>query len=472
MRLCRNPEKVNSRVGPGGIYAGADDAATFVLRALAIAQRNGLDNDMSASAQRTVFDHIPKTGGTSVAAVIAAAMGERTKLAHSTYPHHVIIAAAGPRRFINGHIWFYAGESLAPDWYYATLLRDPIDRFLSQYHFQRQHREQVLSGTMDEFVTVKAVRHDLATYLEDTNGEITRSYTNVQACHFAARLCERPHELSDHQLLEAAIASLEGYDLVGVYDDIQGFSNSYCCALGQPEQALPRLNATLHRGFEDELPRELRNRLRRVNAVDFALLDWAHRRFSRRGADCGIVAKTSDRRVAAVSGANFGTREIEILEADCSGSENYSTPVRKSVRLTCRSKIVERDLTVGVAIRDGYGTAMAEASSRTLKIPIVISAPQDFFLHIGFNAAFPAGDYTVTFALHKGLTHLDRCYHWVDSAVQFSVEPGQNGDVGIDFSIAIEEAFSHVGHQPDGMIRKIARKFLDLLFLLTRRSNT
>jgi len=397
---------------------------------------------MAPSGPRTVFDHIPKTGGTSVAAVIARAVGEETRLAESTYPHHVIIASAGERRFIGAHIWFYAGERLSAGWFYATLLRDPVDRFLSQYHFQRQHREQVLSGAINDFVTAASVRQELETYLEDASSDIRRSYTNAQACHFAARLCERPHELPDRQLLEASIASLEDYDLVGVHDDIQGFADSYCRALGQPEQALPRLNATRERKFEHELSRQVRDRLRLANAVDFALLDWAR-------LHSGIApARSPDRRAAAVNGANFGTREIEILAADFQGDEKSThiavSPQRISVRLTCRSRIVERDLTVGVAIRDSDGTTVAGANSKTLQIPIEIAKPQNFVLRISFNAAFPAGAYAVTFALHKGLTHLDRCYHWVDNAVQFSVEQGQDSEAGIELTIAMVKPDSNL----------------------------
>jgi hypothetical protein len=393
------------------------------------------------TAQRTVFDHIPKTGGTSIAAVIAEAMGETARLPESTYPHHVIIGAAGPRRFISAHIWFYAGENLVSGWYYATLLRDPVDRFLSQYHFQRQHRELVLSGAIDEVVTVAAVHQDLGTYLDDTSSDIRRSYTNIQACHFAARLCERPHELSESQLLEAALTSLEDYDLVGVYNEIQGFADSYCRALGRPERALPRLNLTRERSFEPELSPGIREKLRAANAVDFALLDWAHKRFcGRRAASCNAFTRSSKNRVAAAKGVNIGTREIEILAAECRTIEADTVPPcpLMSVRLTCRSKIFERDLTVGVAIRDCDGNTVGGANTRTLKIPVVIPVPQDFLVHIGFNPAFPAGDYSVTFALHKGNTHLDRCYHWFDDAVQFSVAPGRDGDGDIGITIAVE----------------------------------
>jgi hypothetical protein len=82
---------------------------------------------------RLIFDHIPKTAGVSIVTALSDVFGEGGALVPYISPHHIAIASAGPRRFLAGHLWFYPSESLAEGWFYATLLRDPVDRFLSQF---------------------------------------------------------------------------------------------------------------------------------------------------------------------------------------------------------------------------------------------------------------------------------------------------------------------------------------------------
>lgn len=386
----------------------------------------------STKLNRTVFDHIPKTAGTSIRTLIATALGESGARSDPARPHHVAIACAGSSRFVHGHLWFYPGEQLAPGWYYATLLRDPIDRFLSQYFFHRQLREQVLSGAIRDIVVSAAVHQDLECYLDDAREDIRRSYMNVQACHFAARVCERPHELDAHTLFEAAVASLEDYDLVGTYADLPEFVTVYCRALELPTQNLPRLNVTSDRKHERDLTKFVAKKLRATNGVDYMILDWARRRFVCQAAD----SRTASPKRGAGSeetkrGVSFGTREIEILDVECGIFDTAPTaPSRKRarLRLLCRSAIVEHDLTMGLGVRNVDGDTVLASNTKILGVPLAISSPRDFLVEAEFTPDFPAGDYQVTVALHKGVTHIEHCYHWIDGAAHFRVGPGRCSD--------------------------------------------
>src|SRR5688500_8155652 len=86
---------------------------------------------------RLLFDHLPKTAGTSLIAALERMVGESGQLADVSTMHHRALQAAGDRRLIAGHLWFAEGEPLAPDWYYCTVLREPVERFLSQYSYNR-----------------------------------------------------------------------------------------------------------------------------------------------------------------------------------------------------------------------------------------------------------------------------------------------------------------------------------------------
>jgi len=391
----------------------------------------------SATAARTVFDHIPRTAGTSVRTALAVSIGEPGDPAEPTCPHYAALEAAGARRFLASHFWFYPGEALSPDWYYATLLREPADRFLSQYCFFRAHRADVLSGAMTDPDVVAAVAQPVDEYVADPARR--RSYTNVQARHFAWRMCEAPEQLDDRRLLEAAIASLGGYDLVGIWTDAQGFLDAYCDALSVPRRMLPHVNAAEGRTGLSALSTRTVERLRAANTVDAALCDWARQR----GVDTS--RRLSRRVVPAPSCIEFGSRDIEILSCRCGAAGTASALAavgeRILIRLQCRARVVERDLTAGIAVRDERGRLVYGTNSRLLGMPISVAVPH-FELSFALDLRLPIGAYRVTLALHKGLAHQDGCYHWKDRAAAFQVvratpsesdetpRPNQNDDTG------------------------------------------
>jgi hypothetical protein len=385
-------------------------------------------------ALKTIFDHIPKTGGTSVRAAIEQAVGEQSAVLNISTPHHIIVASAGSRRVICGHLWFYAGELLVSGWFYATLLRDPLDRFLSLYHFYRQYRQQVLEGSMIDPAEAAAVFHDdLESFLSDRRTDVTRSYSNFQAMHFAARMCERPDELNEAQLLDAAITSLKDYDLVGVYTEIDTFFSRYCDAIGVPRRGLPKMNVTQERRLVSEIPQHVRCKLITANSIDSALIDWVRHDHSRRRAPA--------RRATAAGMTNFGTREIEIRAVEFLGARGaravflYSERVR--IRLKCHSRICEDNFTVGIAVYSDVGHEVLAVKSKTLE---AVPSNSDLIVRVEFNAYFPDGDYQIVLALAGGINRLHRCFHWVSGATRFRVEFEQtsSGDLGPGVTFAIE----------------------------------
>ncbi len=393
-------------------------------------------------ASRTIFDHIAKTAGTSVKEAIATAIGERCELADTGYPHHVAVANAGRRRFIGCHMWFYPGEHLAAGWYYSTVLRDPLDRFLSQYYYHRQLRQHVLNGTIFDPAAVAAIHKSLDEYLLDDSIDVRRSHTNFQAHHFACRICARPDDLNEDQLLDAAMASLEDYDLVGVHGDLQGFIDVYCQDMGVPPVPIPRLNVTQGGKGTGTLPDALKDRLAKSNAVDTALYDWACSRFSLRRQG-GVARNRPGSRQTAPEAAelNFGTKEIQIMSVTCQGVQDDLPQLANGecmdIKLGCLAKVSEPDLTVGIAIRNSAGDTVASTNTKLMNAQIAIPEPQEFVVRVGFSALLSAGDYKITVALHKGLTHMDGCYHWLDSAARFRVLPGMNAAGDINASIVI-----------------------------------
>lgn len=402
--------------------------------------------------KKIFFDHLPKTAGTSLTKAMEGIVGEKVPLSSVSNRHAMCLNHSTGRNLIAGHVWFDQNEELSKEYYYCTLLRDPVDRFLSQYYFNKSIVtklicESVLSDpVLGDRQVLASYFLSLEEYLYSDTHDLINTYTNVQAVHFAQRKSNQPFDLSENDLLDAAISSLEDYDLVGTLDQAQGFIDKICDDFNRPHVALLLLNSTKVKKDKNEIAAAVLEKLNESNRVDTKLIVWAKQRFkdarSRVAGLENLNSRTNDTPKFEVStdamkieekqintaSLNYGSKDIELIQAGCIvhsiGDSVLQSGEELTIRLLCQAHVLEPNLTAGIAVYDGSTNVAYGTNSLLLGNLINISEPGKFELLFKFKANLKVGKYLVTVALHRGVSHHEGCYHWIDNATSFEVISG------------------------------------------------
>jgi hypothetical protein len=161
---------------------------------------------------------------------------------------------------------------LADDVALITLLRDPVSHFLSSYYFQREERGQRQR---------KRVTVDLDTFLESRGA---REVGTLFVRYLLGPI--EPQDPADAGVIGAAASHLESVDVIGVLEDLPGFSIAFQRRFGAPLR-IPRANAgRLRREHEDrEISEDHVSRIRELVRPNQALYDVALSEIRRRTED-------------------------------------------------------------------------------------------------------------------------------------------------------------------------------------------
>lgn len=121
----------------------------------------------------------------------------------------------------------------------------------------------------------------------------------------------------------------------------------------------------------------------------------------------------------------YGSREVEVVAGRANGRESQSATLSSGeqldIDLTLKAHQQVDDITLGIMVRDRFGQDIFGANSYQLGQRISLEEGSEQAVRLTLNADIAPGKYTITIGLHSREHHLDTCYWWYDSYLQFEV---------------------------------------------------
>lgn len=239
---------------------------------------------MSTAATRILHLHLEKAGGTALRFALLEALGPGAK----RFPHHHENRLPGivPDEWdlISGH---FAFRALAPlGGRLVTVLRDPVDRFISVYYYWRYLHEQGIEVSRKTTLAIRYALDDFVTIRDDV--AIVEQFFNrmtwqlAEGAALSARQGPRAEGQTDSALLARATANLQACDVVGVQERMDAFAAAFSRRLALPLR-IERLNVTAGRPTNVELSALTRRRI----------LDWTYLDMELYQAACAIAAASA-----------------------------------------------------------------------------------------------------------------------------------------------------------------------------------
>jgi hypothetical protein len=237
----------------------------------------------SATAGPTVFLHIPKTAGSSLANMLQPHFSEAETLKCATpgVLRETPVEEAWRYRFIHGHVDWPELGVLPPDRQVVSLFREPVARALSLYWYWRSFSWAHAERTED-FGIQFAKSAGLEEFFFDAPPGIRANYENAVVRQLVGAPLRKPYSgfvVSDETALEIARRRVDQMAACGVVEDFEAASGEISRALGLP-RLLSRRDNSLEgrRGSADydpvtpEAPSpEVVRRLRELTRLDASI---------------------------------------------------------------------------------------------------------------------------------------------------------------------------------------------------------
>lgn len=233
---------------------------------------------MSTAATRLLHIHVPKTAGTA----LRTALQNTKDPALTIFPHYDerSFKAAQPDQFdvFSGHFGFDTATQIGGRM--VTVLRDPVDRFVSVYYFWRTLYDQ---GVERNRKTALAVNYNLTEFAKIRDEQLlAEEFFNRATWQIAYgssvqhRATLHDQGVTDSALLARACQNLGRFAAVGFQEDTGPFNAAIERLVGRP-LGMKRVNVTKERLPVGEISAATRDLIENWVYLDRELMQHARR---------------------------------------------------------------------------------------------------------------------------------------------------------------------------------------------------
>jgi hypothetical protein len=348
---------------------------------------------------RLIFVHMPKTAGQAVNAWLAGALGTGVVSDNSTGMHRDLIGRLGGLySVISGHVAFHPGEKLDPRYRYVTVLREPVDRALSWIYY-------LLKNVPDHPSTL-ALKEGAAEFVATRGAKANDVFANSLRDPYLSTLSPiGRNPLDKEDLIEATLATLRSFDVVGCYERMPRFLAALGSLLHIVEPAsLPIVNETLARPEISDADPTMVDRIRALTARDREVyrrviedLD----RFcpERPEAEQFEPPSSGWRRLDRVASPVYSTGDITVLGAEIKPLPTVQQGAVVEVRIDIRVNRPMAELDVGLHVTDSDGRLLLGTATSKQGVPVRHVECGEYRISHHLTANLPWGSHPIGIAV-------------------------------------------------------------------------
>jgi len=395
--------------------------------------------------------HLPKTGGTALWRFFVDCLGENAV----TPPQQAIMLREALLQWrhtqvISGHFIAKHGDQIPTDRHAVTVLRDPVDRFISDYFYH-------LLDVDNQLVDAGKRARNLDDHIEHLRCSADEASLQMEMLYPLGTSAQT--RLSTEEKLIAAKNALDHFALVGMQSEMDDFCSMLCAKFRWPHALARPVNVTSRRLDREELSTSQRRAIEKLVEPEIELYAYAQARF-RKDRRSFIVASTgtpqelestpalrNDTATQASVQNEFGDLRCRIDRIEVmgrvSGPEQVMTGETMDVIFHVTSQESLDQVNVGIAIRDEQGSLMFGTNSLLLGEAYSLT-PGQYAVRFSMLNRLGPGIFHIDGALTPTCSHYDGCYHWRDAAARFTVPTYAThhfeGRVLMDVNLDIESA--------------------------------